>query len=120
MPGKEKKKRALQRTLAKDAKTCLKGKGSSQLFSSFFRDDMWFFWVLRIYQEANLKLGCSTEFCCVLKWFLCYFNNQQTDEVVTQGCGSNSVEDVEFSRNISENQSNSSKLFFISAFINFM
>ena len=46
MSGKEKKKRALQRTLAKMQRnaeisaTCLNGKGSSQLFSSFFRDDM--------------------------------------------------------------------------------
>ena len=64
--------------------------------------------------------GLSTEFSSVLKWFLCYFSNQQANEVATQECGSNSVEDVEFSENISENQSNVSKLFFISPFIDFV
>ena len=45
---------------------------------------------------------------------------QQTDEIETQGCGSNSVQDVKFSENISENQSNNSKSFFISPFIDFV
>ena len=46
----------------------------------------------------------STDFSCVLKWFLCYFSNQQTEEIATHGCDSNSVKDVDFSENISENQ----------------
>ena len=45
---------------------------------------------------------------------------QQTDEIETQRCGSNSVQDVEFSENISENQGNNSKSFFISPFIDFV
>ena len=52
--------RALQRTLAKDAEnaeikvTCLKGKESSQLFSSLFRDDM-----QRQPPQLFYKNGCS-------------------------------------------------------------
>ena len=45
---------------------------------------------------------------------------QQTDEIATQECGSNSIQEVEFCENISENQSNSSKSFFISPFIDFV
>ena len=87
--------------------TCLKGKESSQLFFSFFQYDIWLFWVLRIHQFETWLVKR------ILKWFLF---NQQIDEVATQGCGPNSVEDVELSENISENQNNISKLFFISPF----
>ena len=99
---------------------CLKRKGSSQLFSSLFRNDMCFLSFKNISRQSIWNLACQQNFFCVLKWFSCYFSNRQTDDVATQGCGWNSVEDVEFSKNISENQSNSSQLFFISPFIEFI
>ena len=103
---------------AKISATCLKGKESSHFISSIFRVDIWFF--KKNIKAANLKPGWSTKFSCALKWFLCYFSNQQTDEAATQGCASNNVEEVEFSKNVSENQSNSSNLFFLSPFVNFV